>query len=50
MTFFVLLCTQQLEGLRDFSKLGKTAVSVCALINLLPLLAVLETGTAGTHQ
>lgn len=44
------LCTEQLEGLRDFLKLGTTAMSIHALIHLLPLLAVLETGTTGTHQ
>jgi len=41
---------QQLQGLYDFFKLGTTSVSICALIRLMPLLAVLETGAAGTDQ
>ena len=44
------LCMQQLQGLYDFFKLGTTSVSICALIRLMPLLAVLETGAAGTDQ
>lgn len=32
------------------SKLETTSVSICALIPLLPFLAVLETGAAGAHQ
>lgn len=43
------LCTQ-LQELCGFSKLGIRSVSICALIHLLPVLVVLETGPAGTHQ
>lgn len=49
---WVVLCPSAQSNFKDcdFSELGTAAMSVHALIHLLPLLAVLETGTTGTHQ